>query len=394
MSEHKIESLYNWDDLEKEVIKLRRHFHRNPELSFKEFETAKFIMNYLKDHNYKLNDQIGGTGITADLKNDSSSKKTASIRIDMDALPIEEKNNLEYKSENNGVMHACGHDSHLAIGLGIAKVLSSLKKEIDGNVKFIFQPAEEKLQGAKAMLEDGILKDNKIDFILGFHNWPELPEGIVGLKDDAIMAAVDKFEVILSGQGGHGSEPHKTNDPVIMLNNFITQIQTIISRRLNPLESAVISIGQIEGGNAFNIIPDQIKLKGTVRSLNNDVSDQIFLNMQKILDNLTAEGSYNLKYDKLIPPVVNNKKINKLIFNTLKTNPNLPDVEYIKNSSMVGEDFSLFLDEIPGCYFFLGSGEKSGQLHDSKYNVNDDILIPGVKTFLGIILNILDQETI
>jgi amidohydrolase len=384
-----LENLVDWDELEKEIIQIRRHFHQNPELSFKEFETANFIKDFMREIGLNFKDQVGGSGIVADLKEDSPDKKTVAVRVDMDALPITEKNNLEYKSKNNGVMHACGHDSHLAIGLGIAKVVASLKNKIEGNIKLVFQPAEEKLQGAEAMLEAGLLEENKIDYIFGFHNWPELPTGQVGLKDGAIMAAVDKFEVELLGKGGHGSEPHKADDPVIMLNNFITQVQTIVSRRLNPLDSAVISIGQIEGGTAFNIIPDQLSLKGTVRTLNEDVREKIFQNLKKILDNLSSEASYNLKYDNLIPPLINNKKVNEFIFETLNTTPGLPKVEYIENPSLVGEDFALFLNEIPGSYFFLGAGVESGKLHDAEYNVNEDILIPGIKTLLGITLNLI-----
>jgi amidohydrolase len=390
MSDYKIDNLFDWNSLEEEIVKIRRHFHRNPELSFEEFETSKFIINFLKDNGYEVEAKIGGTGIAADLKSGVINKKTVAIRVDMDALPVTEKNNLEYKSQNAGVMHACGHDSHLAIGLGIAKVLAKLKEKIDGNVKLIFQPAEEKLQGAKAMLESGFLADSKIDFILGFHNWPELPAGQIGLKDDSIMAAVDKFEVDLLGRGGHGSEPHKTNDPVIMMNNFITQLQTIISRKLNPLDSAVISICQIEAGTAFNIIPDQVKLKGTIRSLNENVREQIYQNIKKILDNLTSEGSYNLKYDKLVPALVNNSKVNELIFETLNKDPELPEVKFIKNASLVGEDFALFLKKIPGSYFFLGSGEDSGKLHDAEYNIDEKMLIPGIKALLGIVMKLIN----
>jgi len=274
----------------------------------------------------------------------------------------------------------------VAVVLGAAKAAALNKDKIPGNIVFIFQPAEEKLSGAEKMLDAGILDHYSIDAVFGFHNWPELPTDKIGLKKGAIMAAVDKFEVELIGRGSHGSEPHKSADPIIMLNSFITQLQTIVSRKINPLEPAVVSIGKIEAGTAFNIIPDKVRLEGTVRSFSKNISSQVEREMENILKSAAYQGSYQLDYKRLIPPTVNDNKMTEMLYDLINADQNLPEAVYIDKASTVGEDFSLFLENIPGSYFFLGSKKgKEAKLHDAEYDVNEKILLPGVKVIMAVI---------
>ena len=371
-------------EINKEIISLRRKFHQIPETSMQENQTAEIIANYLDELGLKVRKNVGKTGVTAVL-NGQREGRTLAIRSDIDALPIEENTGLEFSSKHEGVMHACGHDGHMAIVLGTAKVLSQFVEEINGKVKFIFQPAEEELVGAKAMLEDNVLQNPPVNAILGLHIWPDIESGFIGVRPGAVMAAVDKFEIELVGKGGHGGIPHKAVDPVVMSSSLIDRIQSVVSREIDPTQSAVITIGKIEGGTAYNIIPDRVKLAGTVRTFNQHVRNYIEEKIKKIVKNVAEsfEGDYNLKFENKVPPVFNDQKLTENIIMHLQNLIGESKVITDFDLSMGGEDFALYQKRIPGTYLFLGTkNEKKGitkPIYHPQYNIDEEILSLGIK---------------
>lgn len=304
-------------NIEKEIIKNRRDFHKYPELSFQEYRTSKIVAKLLKKYGLEVYEKVGKTGVVGLLKG-AKKGKTIALRADMDALPIQETSNLEYKSINDGVMHACGHDGHTAILLGAAKILSKMKNLINGNVKFIFQPAEEGLGGARFMIKDGAL--NNVDEIYGLHLWNYQPFGTIGIQSGPIMAAADKFKITIKGKGGHGATPQGTTDAVIIASQIIQIFQTIISRNSNPLDSTVITIGQINGGYNFNVIADNVVLKGTTRAYTENNRLLIKNRMIEILNGLekTFNAEIKLDYEDGYPPVINHKDQTELLKNSAK----------------------------------------------------------------------------
>lgn len=382
-------------EIEGEVISIRRKLHQIPEISMEEHQTSEMIAEYLKEIDVEVIENIGGTGVVAVLEGKETGK-TLAIRSDIDALPIEEKTGLAFSSKNKGKMHACGHDGHMAIALGTAKVLSEFKEEIKGKVKFIFQPAEEELIGANEMLKDNVLQNPDVDAILGLHIWPDIESGLIGVRPGPIMAAVDKFEIELIGKGGHGGIPQKAIDPVVMTSSLIDRIQSIVSREIDPTKAAVVTIGKIQGGTAYNIIPDKVHLEGTVRTFEIEIRDYIENRIKKITKNVSEgfEGNYNIKYKRKVPPVFNHKKFTKNIIAKLKGLLGEEKVIRDFNLSMGGEDFALYQNQIPGTYMFLGTRNESKDIvkpiHHPEYNIDEDILKLGVKVFSSLALDFLD----
>lgn len=254
------ELIKHWlDKINDEVIEMRRHLHRNPELSYKEFETASYIKRKLKEYRIPYHSEIAGTGVLGIIKGNQGGGVVA-LRADMDALPIQEENDFPYVSTKENIMHACGHDAHMAMLLGAGFILQQLREHITGTVLLVFQPAEEKspVGGAKPMLEAGVFKEYKPDVIYGQHVWPQLPVGKLGIRDTEMMGSSDSFKITLKGRGGHASMPHLTNDPIVTAAHLITSLQTIVSRGLDPLEASVLTIGKIKGGTAKNIITNKV----------------------------------------------------------------------------------------------------------------------------------------
>ncbi|MBC7323475.1 MAG: amidohydrolase, partial [Acetomicrobium sp.] len=273
--------------MSEELRALRRDFHQFPELSFKEFETARKIAIYMKELGYEVKENVGKTGVVALLKG-AKENPTVALRADIDALPVKEMTGLSYASKNDGVMHACGHDIHVTCALGAAKILASLKDELQGSVIFIFQPAEEINAGAKAMIDDGVLENPNVSMIFGLHNNPEIPVGKVGLKEGPLMAAVDSTFITIRGQGGHAAYPHRVIDPIVCASSIVMNLQTIVSRNVDPQKSAVISFGSINGGIANNVIPDEVKLTGTVRTFDEGLRDSIEGWMKRTVENTAS----------------------------------------------------------------------------------------------------------
>ncbi len=374
-----------------EIINTRRDFHKYPELGFEEHRTSKIIAEKLTSFGLQVETNIGKTGVVGTL-NPNHVGKTIALRADMDALPIQETGDAEYVSQHDGVMHACGHDGHMAMLLGAAQILAEKKNELDGCVKFIFQPAEEGYGGAKYMIEDGVL--NGVDEIYGAHLWNYQSSGTIGIKPGPVMAAADLFKITIKGIGGHGATPHGTVDAVVVASQIIQALQTIVSRNTNPLESTVVTIGQINGGYNFNVIADEVILKGTTRSYMEKNRQLIKTRMNEILDGLSATYNANiiLDYEDGYPPTVNNEVCaEKLHHSAHKIVGNNAGEPYL---SMGGEDFSYFANEIPGCFFFIGSSPKdreplSTPHHCSHFDIDEDALLIGSSVFVQLIEDLL-----
>src|SRR5690625_2734914 len=333
-----------------DVVTWRRHLHQYPELSFEEVETAKFIKQKLISFGLEVKDQIGGNGVVGILKGSGEGPSVA-LRADFDALPIHDEKNVKYRSKHPGVMHACGHDGHTAALLGTANVLSKWKEKLNGKVIFIFQHAEEKPPGgAIAMMKE--LNMNHIDYVFAAHLASDLPVGKIAVGDGVKMAAVDKFKIVIEGQGGHGGRPQDTNDPIIIGSDIVNALQKIVSRRIDPLEAAVVTIGVFHAGNAFNVIPNEAKLEGTVRTFNETVrkkvKEQIYSLVKGIVEGYSA--SSHIDYLHGYPALFNHKEETDLL-KQLFGKESVVDFDV----SMGAEDFSYFLLEKPGAYFRVGS---------------------------------------
>ncbi len=376
------------EKIEDEVISLRREFHQNPELGFEEVETAKKVADYLTRLGLDVETGIARTGVVGILKGDLPGPVIA-LRADMDALPIIEKTGVEYASKVSGKMHACGHDGHMAMLLGTAKILSQLRSQLKGTVKFIFQPAEEGLGGAQPMIEEGVL-DPKVDAIFGIHLWPGYQSGTIVLKYGAMMAAPDHFILKIKGKGGHGSAPHETVDAIAVSAQVISALQQIVSRQITPTQPVVVSIGTINGGYRDNVIADEVKMTGTVRTLCPDLRDEIPRKMEEIIKGVTTAfgADYELEYKQLYPPIINDDKMVNLVKEVGEKVLGLEKVNVIKEPVMAGEDFAYFLEKVPGTFIHLGcsSGpETSYPLHNPKFNMDEKALISGVMTFCNLV---------
>lgn len=360
------------------LIQKRRQFHQNPELGFQEFETSKVIKSELESFGYEVISNIAGTGVVGLLKGDHDSP-VIMLRFDMDALPIQEENHVIYKSFNAGVMHACGHDAHMAIGLGLAKEIQKVRKELNATIKLVFQPAEEGLGGAKRMIAEGALLDPVPDFCLGMHVWNEKPIGWVAITPAAFMAGADTFKIEIVGKGGHGALPQDTNDPIIAAAQIVQMVQTIISRNLAPLESGVISVCSFNSGSAFNIIPQTAELKGTIRYFEEESRKLIHSRLISICNGIADATGCLIKVaiNEITPAVINDTRVaNQLIEKTL---PKFPSLNLHRNyRSMVSEDYSYYLQQIPGCFIFIGSGFDDPALrfghHHPRFDINEKVL--------------------
>ena len=369
-----------------EVKQWRKHIHSQPELGFKEFKTSSFIVDKLKSFGIEVHQGLGGTGVIGTLKNGSG--PTIGIRADIDALPIKEQNDVDYKSTHENCMHACGHDGHTSVLLGAAKHLSQ-HKDFSGTIHFIFQPAEEVLGGAKAMIDDGLFNKFPMDAVYGLHNWPGLPVGEIAVNSGPMMASFDTFEITLTGKGTHAAMPHLGADPIAAGAALITNIQSIISRRISPLKSGVISVTQMNSGDTTNVIPDYAILKGTVRSFDMEVRQSMqdmLTEMVTVLPPLygvTGEMDYHIRY-----PVTSNDaqaylEIKEAATKVLGADKVNTDVE----PSMASEDFSFMSQVVKGAYFWLGvdGSSPSKPLHNASYDFNDDAIETGIKVWVSLV---------
>jgi amidohydrolase len=375
----------------------RRHLHQYPETAFEETGTAQFIAEKLTEFGLEVHRGLATTGVVATLSAGNSSKKIA-LRADMDALFIQEQNTFTHRSRHDGKMHACGHDGHSAMLLGAAKVLSE-QRDFNGTVYFIFQPAEEGRAGAKNMIDDGLFELFPADYVFGMHNFPDIPVGHFAVKSGSMMAALDSFEIILHGKATHAAMPHLGNDVIVASAQLINNLQTIVSRNVNPADSAVVTITQIHAGNTWNAIPDSVLLRGTFRCFDSAVQTLIADKIRQMLDAVCAafDMSAKLKFNPENPgyPVTFNSQTETALAlqaatavvgeNSIHTNP---------TPSMGSEDFAFMLQEKPGCYIWIGNGssENSCLLHNPHYDFNDDILPIGVAYWVKLVEVALANE--
>ncbi|MBP1994828.1 M20 metallopeptidase family protein [Paenibacillus eucommiae] len=376
--------------LEEQLIAFRRDLHSNPELSFEEAETAAKVAEELRQLSLDVKCGVGGHGIVADLQG-SRPGRTIALRADMDALPIQEETGLEFASRRTNVMHACGHDAHTSILLGAAKLLAQHKEQLSGRVRFIFQSAEEINAGAKAMVAEGVLEG--VDEIYGLHNLPTLAAGKVATRRGPMMASVDRIEITLEGRGGHGAMPDQSIDPIVAASSIVMGLQTAVSREVSPLEPAVVTIGSIHSGDANNVIPHRAHLTGTIRTFSPAVQKLMPERIQRIVERI-AEAyrcKAELTYIEQVPVLASDDACvahaEAVIDKVIGSDNRLP-----ADPTMGGEDFSVYLNYVPGCFFWLGAGpevnaEQAYGLHHPQFTLNEDCLAQGASIMAAIAMS-------
>tara|TARA_Y100000034_G_scaffold55878_1_gene68447 strand:- start:115 stop:1287 length:1173 start_codon:yes stop_codon:yes gene_type:complete len=375
-----------------EIVDTRRHLHQYPELGLEEYDTAKFVEEKLRNLGLEVSTGVGKTGVVALLRGDDG--PCIALRADMDGLPIQETADVPYKSVNDGVMHACGHDGHMAMLLGAAKVICAMRDQLKGTVKFIFQPAEEGGGGARLMIEDGVLADPDVDEVYGIHLWNYQDFGTIGVQAGPVLAAADEFTITVKGKGGHGAAPHGTVDAVVVSAHLITALQTIISRNTNPLESGVVTIGQIEGGYNFNIIADKVVLKGTARAYSEANRQMIKQRLRETCDGIGASFAAEivLDYADAYPPTINAESpVEKVSAAAARIVGDGVQPPYM---TMGGEDMAYYLQKVPGCFFFVGSAPvdrepMSVPHHCSHFDIEERALLVGSSIWMQLVEDIL-----
>jgi len=357
---------------------LRRDFHRHPELGFQEVRTSSIVAQTLRELGLEVTTGIGKTGVVGMLEGQRAGPVVL-LRFDMDALPVHEETGADYASQNPGVMHACGHDGHTAVGLTVAKLLHAHSQNMAGSVKLVFQPAEEGLGGAQAMIDDGVLESPSPDFALALHLWNEKPLGWLGIHAGPVMAASEIFKVSLTGKGGHGASPHLSVDPVLAAAHVVTALQGIVSRNIAPLEAAVVSVTSIRGGEAFNVIPSTVEMLGTIRTFLPEVRQRVLERFPQIVEGVAGGMGCqaNVEITSITPAVVNEARIAQGVEEAARQLwPGQPvDRDF---QSMVSEDMALMMQRVPGCYFFVGSANPAKGLdaphHHPRFNIDEDAL--------------------
>lgn len=379
------------DDLLDGLVAFRRDIHAHPELAYKEVNTAKKVAQYLKEAGLEVTTGIGKTGVVGTLKV-GDSPRTIGLRADMDALPIVEQTGLPYASCNHGVFHGCGHDGHTTMLLGAARHLARTRR-FNGTVHFIFQPAEEGEAGAKAMIDDGLFERFPCDRIYAFHNWPDLPAGTIATRSGPIMAAADKFSIQVNGKGGHAAVPHQTPDAILAASELVSQLNTIVSRRIAPTSTAVLSVTQISGGSSHNVLPGSVQLTGTVRTFDPAVQDQIEAAIRQVIKGVgIATGTdISIDYHRYYPATIN---ADSAAQHVLSVAGKLATALEAPLPAFTSEDFAFMLQACEGAYIWLGQG-KGGEhipLHHPAFDFNDDIIATGVKLHTALVEDFLPQS--
>ena len=373
-----------------EVIRHRRSLHRIPEVAFNEEKTAAYVTEHLKEMPLDIRTGIAGHGVVGFLDTGRPGANLL-IRADMDALPITEKTGLPFASTHEGVMHACGHDAHMAMVLGAAKILCDLSDALSGTIRFVFQPAEEGPGGALPMIEAGVMDDPKVDYAVGCHVWPDIPEGTVGVRDGVLMAAMDQFDLTIIGKGGHGAMPHQCVDALEIGCQVVNALQRIASRQMNPLTPTVVTVGSFHAGTVFNVIPDTARMSGTTRTFDREIWDSWPQRLEKIISGIcNAMGArYEFSFDKGYPPVINDAFMSDVVCRCAQATVGNNQV-LEPDPSMGGEDMAYYLERSKGCFFCLGTGRKDGSsIHNARFDFNEDILATGVEVFCRTAIDLL-----
>lgn len=375
------------DELLQELIEKRRYLHEHPELGFEEVHTTEMLKSWLSEKGIPVLPFDLKTGIVAEIKGNGTGP-TIALRADIDALPIHEQTEVSFQSKKEGCMHACGHDFHTSSILGAAILLNEQKEQLQGNVRIIFQPAEEIAQGAKHLVEKGVLEG--VQAIFGMHNKPDLPVGTIGVKSEGLMASVDKFEITFHGIGGHAGIPHKAIDPIVMASQYVTAVQSIIARRMDLFHNAVISITSINGGNTWNVIPDKVVLQGTVRTFQEEAREAIPGLMKRLAES-TAQGfggTAEFCWDAYMPVVFNDASYEKIIRHTAE------DIGYKAvdaEPSAAGEDFAHYQKFIPGFFVWMGvNGPR--EWHHPEFDLQEDAIKVAAEFFAALAVNVLNNQ--
>ncbi len=379
------------------MVRLRREFHQHPELGYEEIETSERVAKELRRLGIKVKTGVAKTGVVGVLAGKKKGK-TVALRADMDALPITEQTNFAFKSRNKGLMHACGHDAHMACVIGAATILSELKNELPGNVKFIFQPSEESPPGgAKPMINQGALENPKVSGIFGLHCDSAIPTGKIGVMQGPSMAQADSFDIVIKGVSGHGARPHDGIDAIVVAAQVIQALQTVVSRKIDPVQPAVVSVGKITGGTKRNIICDQVTLEGTARSLNQEVAKRIPGLLKEIISGVakSAGASFELKYYPGYPVLINDAQATDLARATITRMFGKKAIFEIKKPLMGAEDFAFYLQKVPGSFLRLGIRNPAKKAiypwHHPKFAVDEDAIGIGAALLAGLAFDFLSQ---
>jgi amidohydrolase len=375
------------------IIQTRRDLHRIPETAFTEKKTAAYLKQYLSGMDLEIDSDIAITGIVAMMKTGRPGP-TILFRADMDALPIAESTDLPFASTHDGVMHACGHDGHMAMVLGAATILDHFRERLCGNIKFLFQPAEEGPGGAKPMIEAGVMNHPQVDFAFGCHVWPDIPEGTIGVRSGPFMAAMDRFDLKIIGKGGHGAMPHVCVDALEVGTQVVNALQRVVSRQSDPLNPTVVTVGTFKAGTAFNIIPGVAELSGTTRTFDTAIWEQwesrLIRIVKGVCDSMGAD--FELTYTQGYPVTINDAEMSELV-KTCAAAVVGEDRVVTPQKTLGGEDFSFFLQKAKGCFFALGAGRKGGaSVHNPEFDFNEEILLTGVETYCRIALELLRKK--
>ena len=377
---------------------LRRDFHMHPELGFREIRTGGIVAKELESLGIEVTKGVGKTGVVGLLEG-TKPGPTLLLRFDMDALPITEETGAKYASQNQGVMHACGHDGHTAIGLTVAKILHAHRDQLEGTIKFCFQPSEEgnngeEAGGAEMMMRDGLLEGPHVDMSLSLHLWNEKPLGWLGVTKGPIMAGADIFTVRVTGRGGHGAIPDAAVDPIVAAANIVNALQTIVARNVSPLDTAVLSVTNIHGGTAFNVIPPEVKLEGTIRTFDEAVRQKVVERFEKIARGV-GEGmgcQVEMEIKRITPALVNNESMTSRVQETAQRLLSESDID-TGYQTMTAEDMAFMQEQIPGCYFFVGSNDTRRHLdyghHHPRFDFNEEALIHGSALMAAAAMHVL-----
>ncbi|GAA0116256.1 M20 metallopeptidase family protein [Clostridium senegalense] len=382
-------------EFENELISLRREFHKSPELDFDLPKTTAKIKSFLQKEKIDFKD-IGKGGIVAIIKGHKDGK-TIAIRADMDALSIIDKKNVVYKSQNENKMHACGHDAHMTIALGTAKALNNMKENLKGNIKIIFEPAEETSGGSRFMIEDGVLLNPKVDAIMGLHVNEEIPCGMIGVKNNTVYAASNPFKVKIVGKGAHGASPHRGIDAIVIASEVILMLQTLVSREMSPTSPAVITVGKINGGMAQNAIADEVIIEGMIRTVNMEDRDYITKRFKEVIEGIVSikGGKCEITLIDGYPCVINDNGMYKLFSKSSREILGNDNVKEVLEPTLGVESFSYFSQKVPAMFYWLGCrNEKEGIIHpahSSLFDIDERCLKIGVATNLNMIINYLNN---
>lgn len=383
-------------NINEELIEIRRDFHMNPETGGNEFKTMDKICDYLDLWNIEYIKEVADTGVVAIIRGKKNGK-TIGVRADIDALPVDEETNVEYKSQTKGIMHACGHDAHTAIAMGAAKILKSLENNISGNVKFFFQPAEETTGGAERMIKANCLENPHVDHVIGLHVDPSVQTGKIVIKYGKMMAASDEITIVVKGKSTHGAHPHQGIDPIFIASNLVMSLQSIISRNLSPVNSAIFTIGSIHGGMSGNVIPDEVKLTGILRTLDEDTRIYMKERIKSIVQNVSAGlgGEGNVFVRESYGALINDDDVTNVVKETAENILGKENVIISQYPNMGTEDFSYFTKERKSCFYNLGCRNETKDavypIHSSHFNIDEDCLQIGVVMQVNNVLNLLES---